>query len=100
MNGQPAQTNPRAGRYLAWLAIAALIVGLTAFYQTMMPGAGGLVESTGQGGNAMIVLERDRSGLENPHWPGLGSEALLGMSFLRHYSIRQQGDRLVIESAT
>jgi aspartyl protease family protein len=31
--------------------------------------------------------------------PGLGSQALLGMSFLRHFSIRQQGDRLVIESA-
>lgn len=31
--------------------------------------------------------------------PGLGSEALLGMSFLRHFSLRQQGDELLIESA-
>ena len=32
--------------------------------------------------------------------PGLGGQALLGMSFLRHFSIRQQDDRLVIESTT
>lgn len=31
--------------------------------------------------------------------PGLGSEALLGMSFLRHFSMRQDQDLLVIESA-
>lgn len=31
--------------------------------------------------------------------PGLGDEALLGMSFLRHFEIRQQDDRLVIERA-
>lgn len=30
--------------------------------------------------------------------PGLGNEALLGMSFLKHYSLRQEGDQLVIES--
>jgi aspartyl protease family protein len=30
--------------------------------------------------------------------PGLGNQVLLGMSFLRHFSIRQQGDELVIES--
>jgi aspartyl protease family protein len=29
--------------------------------------------------------------------PGLGGQALLGMSFLRYFSIRQEGDRLVIE---
>lgn len=170
VNGQAPQTNPRTGRRLAWLAIVGLMVGLTAFYQAMMPGRGGLVESAGQGGSAMIVLERDRSGhyrVEgeiNGHavnflvdtgatdvavsdrtaralgldfgpratvmtaagpaaaWrtrigqlrvgslerenvratitPGLGGEALLGMSFLRHYEMRQQGDRLVIESTT
>jgi aspartyl protease family protein len=167
---QSLQTNPRTGRRFAWLAVAGLMLGLTAFYQAMMHGSGGLVESVGQGGNAMIVLERDRSGHYRaegtinghavnflvdtgatdvavsersartlgldfgprttvmtaagpaPAWktridrvtvgslerenvratitPGLGSEALLGMSFLRHYDIRQQGDRLVIESAT
>jgi len=28
--------------------------------------------------------------------PGLGEEALLGMSFLKHFSLRQEGDTLVI----
>lgn len=31
--------------------------------------------------------------------PGLGNEALLGMSFLRHFSMRQEQDLLIIESA-
>lgn len=31
--------------------------------------------------------------------PGLGNEVLLGMSFLRWFNLRQQGDELVIESA-
>jgi aspartyl protease family protein len=31
--------------------------------------------------------------------PGLGDQALLGMSFLKNYSIRQQGDRLEIAPA-
>ena len=31
--------------------------------------------------------------------PGLGGQALLGMSFLRYFSIRQEGDRLVIEDS-
>jgi aspartyl protease family protein len=30
--------------------------------------------------------------------PGLGSQALLGMSFLKHFSIRQEEGRLVIEN--
>lgn len=30
--------------------------------------------------------------------PGLGNQALLGMSFLGHFNLRQQGDELVIES--
>ena len=29
--------------------------------------------------------------------PGLGSQALLGMSFLKHFNMRQEGDRLLIE---
>jgi aspartyl protease family protein len=166
----PVVTRPRTGRTLAWLAVIGLMVGLTAFYQALIPDRGGMVMSGTQGGEAMIVLERDRSGhyrVEgeiNGHtvgflvdtgatdvavsertaraiglefgpktmvmtaagpasaWktriarvsagslvrenvratitPGLGGEALLGMSFLRHYSIRQQDDRLVIESTT
>ncbi len=170
MNEQLPETgHRRTGRGFAWLAIAGLILGLTAFYQAMMPDRGGLVESSGAGETAMIVLQRDRSGHYRvggelnghaieflvdtgatdiavsertaramgldfgprttvmtaagpaPAWktrigrvtvgslerenvratitPGLGSEALLGMSFLRHYSIRQEDDRLVIGSA-
>ncbi len=30
--------------------------------------------------------------------PGLGEEALLGMSFLKHFSIRQEGGNLIIAS--
>lgn len=147
----------------------ALMIGLTAFFQAMMPDRGGLVEISGQGSSAKVVLQSDRGGHYrakgeiNGHdvvflvdtgatdvalsdrtaralgldfgprttvmtaagpakaWktriervrvgnlertnvratitPGLGSEALLGMSFLRHYRLRQDGDRLVIESA-
>ena len=165
--GQSPATRPRTGRLLAWVAVAGLMLGLTAFYQALIPERGGLVESYGQGGSAKIVLASDRSGhyrvegAINGHtveflvdtgatdvavseqtarmmglefgprtvvmtaagpvsaWktridrvaagslerrnvratitPGLGSEALLGMSFLRHYRISQQGDRLVIE---
>jgi aspartyl protease family protein len=31
--------------------------------------------------------------------PGLNDTALLGMSFLKHFSLRQEGDRLLIERA-
>lgn len=31
--------------------------------------------------------------------PGLGEQALLGMSFLKHFSIRQEGGNLIIASA-
>lgn len=30
--------------------------------------------------------------------PGLGREALLGMSFLQYYDLRQEGDRLILQS--
>jgi len=30
--------------------------------------------------------------------PGLGKQALLGMSFLQYFNLRQEGDRLVLES--
>ena len=32
--------------------------------------------------------------------PGLGSEALLGMSFLKHFSLRQEGEKLIIVSGS
>ncbi len=31
--------------------------------------------------------------------PALGDEVLLGMSFLKHFSLRQEGEKLVIESS-
>ena len=31
--------------------------------------------------------------------PGLGDEALLGMSFLKHFNLRQEGEKLIIESS-
>ena len=31
--------------------------------------------------------------------PGLGGEALLGMSFLKHLNLRQEGEKLIIESS-
>jgi len=31
--------------------------------------------------------------------PGLGDEVLLGMSFLKHFSLRQEGEKLIIESS-
>lgn len=32
--------------------------------------------------------------------PGLGREALLGMSFLKYFNLRQEGDRLVLQSGS
>ncbi len=40
-----------------------------------------------------------RSNVRATITPGLGDEALLGMSFLKHYSLRQEGQTLVIASA-
>ena len=166
---EPARTMPRTGRYLAWVGVFGVMIGLTALYQALMPERGGLVHSMTEGGAARIELQRDRSGHYRvpgeinghavaflvdtgatdvaiserraremgldfgprtmvmtaagpaPAWktriervsagglerrnvratitPGLGDEALLGMSFLRHFEIRQQDDRLVIELA-
>jgi aspartyl protease family protein len=161
-------SHPRAGRRLAWLAAVGLIIGLTALFQAVTERSGGIVRSSSEGGRAMIVLERDRSGhfladgqingrevlflldtgatdvavserkarelglefgpriavrtaagpvaawrtrldrvslgslsLENVRAtisPGLGEEALLGMSFLQYFNLRQEGDQLLIES--
>lgn len=166
---EPSRTLPRTGRLLAWLGVLGMMVGLTAFYQLLMPSSGGLVHSVTEGETVRIELQRDRSGHYRvpgeinghevaflvdtgatdvalseraaramgldfgprttvmtaagpaPAWktrieqvsagglerrnvratitPGLGDEALLGMSFLRYFEIRQQDDRLVIEQA-
>jgi aspartyl protease family protein len=157
----------RTGRRLAWMAVIGLIIGLTAFFNAITPRNGGIVESVDEGGRAMIVLQRGRSGhfvaeglingrpivflvdtgatdvavsertaralglefgpritvmtaagpagawltrldrvelgsigLKNVRasiTPGLGDQALLGMSFLKHFSLSQEGDRMVIE---
>lgn len=164
-NGQ----SPAAGRWFAWAAVVALMLGLTAFYSAITQDRGGMVYSGRDDGGAMIVLQRNRGGhylaegeingqavvflvdtgatdvavserkaralgLEfgprttvmtaagpAPAWrtridrvqvgslhlenvratitPGLGNQALLGMSFLKHFSLRQQDDELLIESA-
>ena len=40
-----------------------------------------------------LMLENVRATIT----PGLGREALLGMSFLQYFNLRQEGDRLVLE---
>ncbi len=163
-NPQPAQTESRA-RWLYWAAAIALMLGLTALYQSMIgPRPMQLAEDSE--GRAMVVLPRSRNGhylavgaingqpvkflvdtgatdvavsdglaraigLEfGPRmtvltaagpvrgWqtrldsvqlgelalgdvratiaPGLGNQALLGMSFLKHFTITQEGENLVI----
>jgi len=152
---------------LAWLAVIALMIGLTAFFHVLTSKRGGIIQSVGDGGQMMIVLQRDRSGhflaegeingqaviflvdtgatdvavseatarkmglefgpratvmtaagpavawrtrldrvslgsleLNNVRamiTPGLGKQALLGMSFLRYFNLRQEGEQLVIE---
>ena len=66
------------GRRFAWLAVIGLMLGLTAFFQAMIPGRGGLLESAGEGENAMIVLEQDRSG----HYRAQGEINGQAVSFL------------------
>jgi aspartyl protease family protein len=162
----PSDSGSRTGRRLAWLAAIGAIIGLTAFYQALSPGAGGLEQSVSGPAGGRVVLKRDRSGhfmasgaingqavnflvdtgatdvavsesaaralgLEfgprtavmtaagpAPAWmtrldrvsigsislndvsatitPGLGSQALLGMSFLKHFEMHADGDRLEI----
>jgi aspartyl protease family protein len=152
---------------MAWLAVIGLIIGLTAFFQAVTQRESGMLQSVGENGRAMVVLQQDRSGHYQAEgaingqpvlflvdtgatdvavserlarkmgldfgprvtvmtaagpsaaWktrldrvsfgslalddvratitPGLGSQALLGMSFLKHFTIRQEGDRLLIE---
>lgn len=164
----PEYKPSRASRWLSWLAVIGLIVGLTAIYEAIIVGESGTVVSTDVNGHAMVILNRERSGhflargeinnhtvtfivdtgatdvaiSENAArsmglefgprirvmtaagpasaWvtrldsvrlgglelmnvratitSGLGDEALLGMGFLKHFNLRQDGDRLVIES--
>lgn len=167
-NGFENHPHTRAGRRFAWLAIIGLMIGLTAFYHALTRHGGGIIQSLDENGQAMVMLQRDRSGhflaegeinghavlflvdtgatdvaisektaramgLEfgpriavmtaagpSAAWrtrldrvslgslalknvratitPGLGGEALLGMSFLQYFNLRQEGDRLILES--
>jgi aspartyl protease family protein len=167
-NDSANHLRPSAGRRFAWLAIIALMIGLTAFYHALTRRGGGVIQSFDENGRAMVMLQRDRTGhfladgeinghavlflvdtgatdvaisektaramgLEfgpritvmtaagpSPAWrarldrvslgslalenvratitPGLGREALLGMSFLQYFNLRQEGDQLVLES--
>jgi aspartyl protease family protein len=161
------QLQSKTGRGFAWIAVIAVMFGLTAFYQALSQRDGGIVSSIENGSHALVVLQRERSGhyvaegqingnvvmflvdtgatdvavsekmartmgLEfGPRirvmtaagpvnaWvtrldqvrlgslelndvratitPGLNDTALLGMSFLKHFSLRQDGDQLRIE---
>jgi len=161
------QLQSKTGRGFAWIAVIAVMFGLTAFYQALSQRDGGIVSSIEDGSHALVVLQRERSGHYvaegqiNGHvvmflvdtgatdvaisekmaramgldfgprirvmtaagpvnaWvtrldqvrlgslelsnvratitPGLNDAALLGMSFLKHFSLRQDGDQLRIE---
>ena len=163
-----AETDGQAGkgRNLYWAAVVAILLGLTALYQAVQRGEGGMSLQQDAEGQLLTVLNRKRNGHFqadgeiNGHpvsflvdtgatdvavsvelarafglefgprltlmtaagptegWmsrldsvrvgaaelrnvratiaPGLGSEALLGMSFLKHFSLVQDGDTLVI----
>jgi len=157
------------GRRFAWIAVIAVMLGLTAFFHAVTDSPGGIVGTDGVGLAASVILERDRSGhyvaagaingrpvtflvdtgatdvavsekmarnlglefgpritvmtaagpvgawvtrldrvslgpveLSNVRatiTPGLDEAALLGMSFLKHFSLQQEGDRLLIKPA-
>ncbi|MFC1796951.1 TIGR02281 family clan AA aspartic protease [Pseudomonadota bacterium] len=157
----------KTGRGFAWIAVIAVMFGLTAFYQALSQRDGGIISSSENGSHALVVLQRERSGhyvaegqingnvvmflvdtgatdvavsekmaramgldfgprirvmtaagpvnawvtrldqvslgslelsdVRATITPGLNDAALLGMSFLKHFSLRQDGDQLRIE---
>jgi len=167
--GPAQQAHSRTSHWFAWVAVIGLIVGLTAFYEALTQRSNGIVQVVNEDGQAMVVVQRDRSGhylaegeinglplvflidtgatdvaiaektaeamglefgpriqimtaagparawatrldrvslgnleLNNVRaiiTPGLGGEALLGMSFLKHFNLRQEGEKLIIESS-
>ena len=168
-HGRTENPHSRTGRSFAWIAIIGLMIGLTAFYHAMTQRSSGIISSSENGGQAMVVLQRERSGhyvaqgeingqpvmflvdtgatdvavsekmartmgldfgprikimtaagpaggwvtrldsvrlgsLERTNvratiTPGLNNQTLLGMSFLKHFSLRQEGEQLLIESS-
>ena len=167
--GSDQKLQSKTGRRFAWIAVIGLMIGITAFYQALTQRSGGIVHSVDNGRQALVVLQRERSGhylaegeingvpvmflvdtgatdvavsektaramgldfgpritvmtaagpvgawvtrldrvrlgsleLTNVRatiTPGLNDAALLGMSFLKHFSLRQEGDNLLIERA-
>ena len=61
-SGSGQQGPSRTGRWFAWLAVIGLIVGLTAFYDALTQRSNGIVQVVNEDGQAMVVLQRDRSG--------------------------------------
>ncbi len=47
---------------MLWLAAIGLLAGLTALFQAVQPGRGGVVRSISEAGRSLVVLQRDRSG--------------------------------------
>ena len=89
---QRAQNDqPVSGRQLYWAAILALLLGLTALYQAVLRNDGGMRPVR----LGALVLLDVRATIS----PGLGDEVLLGMSFLKNFSIVQEGDMLIIASS-
>jgi aspartyl protease family protein len=156
------------GQAMLWLAAIGLLLGFTWLFQAFVPGNGKMLTAVGDNGQAVVILQQDRSGhyfaegtingqpllflvdtgatdvaiseaaarelglsfgprirvqtaagtvpawvtrldsvtvgelrLENVRatiTPGLGNKALLGMSFLKNFSIRQQDGRLTISA--
>jgi len=160
------QRDTTIGKGMLWIAALALLAGFTYLFHVVSPGRGGVTSTTDEGGRAMVVLQRDRSGhylaegaingqpvrflvdtgatdvavsesmaralgldfgpevvvmtaagpagawltrldrvsvghlsvtgVRATITPALGDEALLGMSFLKHFTIRQEGETLAI----
>jgi len=167
-SGPTDNPHSRTSRRFAWIAVIGLMIGLTAFFHATTQRGNGIISSSGNGANAMVVLQRERSGhyiaageingqpvtflvdtgatdvavsekmaramgldfgpriqvitaagpanawvtrldrvrlgsmeltdVRATITPGLGDQALLGMSFLKHFNLRQEGEQLLIES--
>ena len=61
-HGRTENPHSRTGRSFAWIAIIGLMIGLTAFYHAMTQRSSGIISSSENGGQAMVVLQRERSG--------------------------------------
>ena len=167
---EPHNADSRAGRTMLWLAAIGVLAGLTALFQFSVGQRGEVVNGVNDSGQAMVVLQRDRSGhylaeglingrpvvflvdtgatdialpeatarkigldfgpqvsvmtaagpvrawrtrldrvsIGNISMSNVSAlitrapmqEVLLGMSFLKHFTLRQQGEELIIQSGS